>query len=205
MKHWMTLALIALNLGFSWEENQIRYLAPMDLLLLIDQKFPVAKDDGTFVSSECVILNNNNRGLVGDNTPASGMPLSPSPTPAFIQYYVKCLEFRFDLSMKTKDAAISERFFGPDMVKYVAQGGNTYNWKSIPEETQKSMITHIVTEMLGPSEVIADRGYASGTEEVVLQIMKQLKKRSVSYIMDHVEVSKRAHIMVALREEFMSY
>jgi len=73
----------------SFEQNWNRYPAPDEILRAFSYKFPLVHRQS--VPDSCRILNIDNRGMLGDNEPATGVPSVSHPNSPFVNWYATCL------------------------------------------------------------------------------------------------------------------
>lgn len=73
----------------SFTENWSRYPSPDVIIARLHQDFP----DGafTYTNTGCNIMNDENRGLLGDSSPQTGKPAVDNPNSSFISWYSNCV------------------------------------------------------------------------------------------------------------------
>ncbi len=73
----------------AFEQNWDRYPAPDEIIRTFNVKFPLALQQN--VPESCRLLNMDNRGVLGDNEPATGVPSVSRPNSSFVNWYATCL------------------------------------------------------------------------------------------------------------------
>lgn len=182
----------------SFASRQIRYMTPFDLIQLLRVTFPVP--DLTQVDGDCTKLTDENRGLIGDNSPLTGTPIFDEPSSGFVRWYAGCLNSYLEqyASQTSNDPKI---FYGETLGAMINSATVPSSvFLDLPADLQKRIVLEIVEKMVGPDEVIADFGYFTGADALADHVLQSLDAK-----MSVKEAVTRIYFLVGIRDEFLSY
>lgn len=187
----------------SYEQKQVRYMAPLDLINTLIQTFGAMPYPG-----ECTQLTASNRTLLGDSSAATGSPIFSEPSSNFVRWYVGCVnQYTQNLQSVSESSAIdsagARSFYGATLSAARASKPSLQNspFNSLDRATQVRAVVDHIDQMIGPSDVVADFGFYLSSEAMAEKIATDVAATPIS-----VEDAMRKIMMaIALRDEFMSY
>ena len=185
-----TLAL-TLTVAASFTENQKRYLSPFDTIQLMKMLF-----DTEHPYPDCRTLTEQHRNLLGDNSPVTGSPASPSPNFVFVEWYQGCMD---QLVSHVWSSSMSENatekgwpFFPKGLI---SSRDSIYN---LTDQQRKSVLNHQIEYFLGGPEVLQDYGLISHDTLLV-------KMEEIWLSEDPIYSVPKVTRYLLLRDEFLSY
>lgn len=200
----------------SFAERQVRYMAPYDLIQLMNRSFPV---DLTFVLPDCKELTESNRALIGDSAPGTGSPIFDQPSSNFVRWYSGCILERIQSfawgamndSAKSAPGEVEVLFFGSHLANLAVQWASEKNqsrlrfymgkFDQLSSEAQDELLIHHIERLIGPSEVIGDFGYFKTSEDLARFLLESIRGQDL----DIVKATEKASFLIALRDEYLSY
>jgi hypothetical protein len=178
-------------------------MMPLDLMMLLRKTF--SSVDLNLIESNCKELTPSNRGLVGDNLPSTGSPAFAAPSSGFVGWYVRCLD-RYTSQLEA--APLTEQkyreHFGLSLASLVAGDPLLVHsrFAALAPEVRETMVLEQIERLIGPSEVISDFGFFSDIQGLAAHVLTLLAAKPDLTV---ATAARRSLILIATRDEFMSY
>ena len=184
----------------SFEEHQIRYLAPIDLLQTMSRALP--SETGS-LPVDCRELTENNSGLVGVSSAGTGSPIFSQPSADFVRWYVGCVNVRLLYMNEILRPALVSVIYGTTVGRLVTSNPALANlpFETLDAVTRKAMVREQIERMIGPEEIVADFGYFRSGDEMADWVLKTMAGEALTVRMG----CQRAMFLISIRDEFLSY
>lgn len=180
----------------SFTENWRRYPAPDVIIERFWNDF--LQDEAFGFHDDCMMLNSDNRAVLGDNEPATGRPVVEKPNVAFFNWYTTCLaevikgeseaiRSKIDRSQSLEDAHSNAKSFYTEAVvnecklpsksiHNLAYIGSLCRWRSLSAEAKAELVREQILRFIGPEDVVIDLEIAKSEQELIAQIIEQVDK-----------------------------
>lgn len=174
----------------AFEENFLRYPSPDVIINQLKDSFPLSIYLDYEVQ-ECMSLTPNNRGVLGDNNPVTGKPLTESPNAGFVVWYTNCLSKLLYRERSSLSVAISSNsleqvglYFKPYVLEQCLKDKNlagsldqlpNCNWLDLSEEVRLNRVSEMIIDLIGPDGVLRDLGIAGSTEELAQIVLAEIE------------------------------
>ena len=214
MIHFIRLLIIALGIGLgliqsshAFEPSFKRYLSGHDIIRVLHQKFPEKMDESNASYVECRELDAGydsgktlaKRAALGLSGTVTGEPINPSPTPAFMKWYSKCLNMYLDneMSKLVDQDGTRERYLGKEFISSRIQFQSTWNtvWSGLMPLEKNLLITHLIHGFIGP-------GIVEHESDVVSALIISIERNGETRVTDAI---KTLVYKICMREEFLTY
>lgn len=178
----------------SFAPKQRRYYATDELIKMLQRTFSGISFES--IIPDCRELTEANRAVLGDIMPQTGSPIFSAPSSSFVRWYVKCLNEYIERS------PVPAEIYGPTVANEIRNGhySSASPYASLPAPLRLAMAQEQIERLIGPSEVIADFGYFANSAALAQSIL-----RLVPEAMSLQQAASRILILVATRDEFLSY
>ena len=213
MMLFFRLLIIALGIGLglvqsshAFEPSFKRYLGGHDIIRVLHQKFPDKIDENLTNYIECRELDAgydqgktlSKRAALGMSSTVTGEPINPSPTPAFMKWYSKCLNTYISNSIDetTNAESARNRYTGEKNVALISitSSGHSYTyWKDFSPSMQIDLVQNIIKIFIGP-------GILENEDSVIKELISSSDgEQPVSNVL------KKLIYKICMREEFLTY
>lgn len=183
--------LMAQSALASYEETSRRYLTNHEIIQALETIIPLAACSKESLAKEGSSL--------GENTPLTGQPVSPTPGQSTVALITRCLSGSFKFLSWSNPAIVN--LVGKEIHETMNRENYAGYWEKYSEQTQKQVIASMVYNILGSDETIKDFDIVE-PEALKAKIFEALKKQPN---ITNMEVVTFVTINLVLRDEFLSY
>jgi hypothetical protein len=204
----------------SFEQTWMRYPSPDMIIEHFNYHFPLSKvsdpnSPSYHLFHRCGSLNSDNRVTLGDNSPISGNPLIETPNSSFVNWYANCLKSLIIdensrlAPMNFSESEIQSRLNSkpPIEEECLAQTFGVKmqfhlicSWSGLDSETQRQFIKNLITEIIGPEEVIRDLKISNSIDDLthlIWQEMAQFNETAMSDRYKFLDIQPKMSVLKA--------
>lgn len=160
------LLLVCFPVMASFENLKLRHLSPVDIVQVMNMRFPLPDLDPTNPDSEelekCQKISSSNAFILGASSPLSGKPVQSEPHTVFVKWFFDCLNLlateHFKHFSEKSDLTAVAKFIPEEILAKISSFEilKSSSWNELNLEDREKIIRFQLEMAIGPEKVLAD-------------------------------------------------